>query len=71
MVYGICSFRQGVEIVVFLVLKQLIGTIKCSHCCYSGEMTALIIQQKVQEDLAIQSSMETTGPSLTEEGLNL
>lgn len=56
---------------VFLVLKQLIGTIKCFHSCHSSQMTALKIQQKGQEELAMQLSMETTGPSLIGEGLNL
>jgi len=60
-----------VEQSVFLVLKQLIGTIKCFHSYHSGQMTALIIQQKGQEDLAMQLSMETSGPPLTGEGLNL
>lgn len=57
-----CALLATIEHLVFLLLKQLVETINCPHFCHSDQMTALIIQkQKVQEDLEVQLTMETTG----------
>lgn len=55
-------FLAWVEQLMVLVLKQPTGIIHCSCSSHSGQTTALITQQqKGQDDLAIQLTMETTG----------